>query len=246
MKPTTLAPQKTKSRRKGFRRLVEFKGMRKLSLQQYQNHVRQMYDGPAGAVLALGSLISLHQPLVGHMLRRKVFDVTRFQNILDVGSGAGQILGHLLRETQPAVNLVAYDLSTQMLRRARARVKSDRPVFIAGDLMRLPFIDDVFDCVTCGWVLEHLPDPSPGLFELGRVLRPGGSLLLLTTEDTISGAFVSRTWKCRTYNRQKLKDTCDQAGLPWKEQLWFTPVHRFFKMGGILVEASKPGPNEER
>jgi ubiquinone/menaquinone biosynthesis C-methylase UbiE len=107
-------------------------------------------------------------------------------------------------------------------------------------MTRLPFADASFDCVTCGWVIEHLADPTPGLRELGRVLKPGGSLLLLATEDTYSGAIVSRTWKCRTYNRQELRDACTASGLPWHEQLWLTRVHKFFRMGGILVEAQKP------
>jgi ubiquinone/menaquinone biosynthesis C-methylase UbiE len=221
--------------------IVEFQGIKRLSLLQYRNHVRKLYDGPAGAVLALGSVISLHEPLVGQMIRRRKFDVTRFKSILDVGSGAGQILGHLLHTAAPETRLIAYDLSPQMLRRARNRLKSERPCFVAGDVMRLPFVEDAFECITCGWVLEHLPDPQPGLCELGRVLKPGGSLLLLATEDTLAGAVVSRTWKCRTYNRRELEAACHASGLPWKEQLWFTRVHRFFKMGGILVEATKPG-----
>jgi ubiquinone/menaquinone biosynthesis C-methylase UbiE len=119
-------------------------------------------------------------------------------------------------------------------------VKSNRPVFVAADMTRLPFADASFDCVTCGWVLEHLPDPRPGLAELGRVLRPGGSLLLLATEDTYSGLLTSHTWKCRTYSRQELRQVCAEVGLPWHSQLWFSPIHRFFRMGGILVEAQKP------
>lgn len=219
---------------------MEFQGIRRLTEGQYRSRVRDMYDGPAGAVLALGSLLSLHEPLVGRMLRRGSFDVTRFQSILDVGSGAGQILGHLLKAVPDDTRIVACDLSHNMLRRARQRVKSRRPFFVAADMTRLPFADESFDCVTCGWVIEHLADPTPGLKELGRVLKPGGSLLLLATEDTYSGAIVSRTWKCRTYNRDELKGACTAAGLPWHEQLWFTRVHKFFRMGGILVEAQKP------
>lgn len=232
--------KKPKDKKPAIRQLVEFQGIRKLSLPQYRNHVRQLYDGPAGAVLALASLVSLHEPLVGHILRSRKFDVSTRRSVLDIGSGAGQILGHLLKETRPDATLVAYDLSHQMLCRARARIKSERPVYIAGDMLRLPFADAAFDCVTCGWVIEHLPDPRPGLQELGRVLKPGGSVLILATEDTFSGAIVSRTWKCRTYNRDELRRACEESGLPWKEQIWFTPVHRFFKMGGILVEATKP------
>jgi ubiquinone/menaquinone biosynthesis C-methylase UbiE len=237
---TSIPTRPRKSPKAAIRRLMEFQGIRRLSEGQYRNRVRHMYDGPAGAVLALGSVLSLHEPLVGRMLRKGSFDVTRFRSILDVGSGAGQILGHLLKIVPAETRIVACDLSHTMLRRARQRVKSTRPVYIAADMTRLPFADGSFDCVTCGWVIEHLADPTPGLRELGRVLKPGGSLLLLATEDTYSGAIVSRTWKCRTYNRQELRDACTESGLPWHEQLWFTPVHKFFRMGGILVEAQKP------
>lgn len=235
--PTQKPPRK---RKRVLRRLVEFKGMRRLSLRQYRDNVRQLYDGPAGAVLALGSMISLHEPLVGHIFRSRKFELTKHRHILDVGSGAGQILRHLLKETLPDSRLVAFDLSPGMLRRARHRMKSERPHYVAGDMMRMPFADGSFDCVTCGWVLEHLPDPKPGLADVARVLKPGGSALILATEDTLSGAVVSRTWKCRTYNRKELEAACTEVGLPWKRQLWFTRFHQFFKMGGILVEAVKP------
>jgi ubiquinone/menaquinone biosynthesis C-methylase UbiE len=220
-------------------RIVEFKGIRRISLNRYRNNVRKLYDGPAGAVLAIGSMISLHEPLVGRMLRAGKFDIADYHTILDVGSGAGQILRHLIKRALPDARLIGFDLSAGMLRRARLRMKSDRPCYVAGDMMRMPFASDSFDCVTCGWVLEHLPDPRPGLLEVARVLKPGGSALILATEDTLSGAVVSRTWKCRTYNRAELRQACEESGLPWKEQLWFTRLHRFFKMGGILVSATK-------
>lgn len=225
--------------KKQFRRLVEFQGVRRWSLDRYQGRVRSLYDGPRGAVLALASVVSLHEPLVGHLLRSGQFDVSDCRSVLDVGSGAGQILKHLLRHAHPQAHVVAFDLSQRMLRRARHRLKSRRPTYVAGDLMHLPFADGAFDCVTCGWVIEHLPDPVPGLREIARVLRPGGRLLLLATEDTWSGALNSRTWKCRTYNRDELRRACETVGLPWNRQLWFTRVHRVLRMGGILVEAEK-------
>lgn len=239
-KVQSVPPKRNREKGKGLRRMVESSGIRRLSLDQYRSHIRQIYDGPAGAVLAVGSLLSLHEPLIGRVLRKRRFDVSQSQSILDVGSGAGQILRHLLKETDSETDLVAFDLSAQMLKRARNRLKSGRPRYVAGDMLRMPFVDNAFDCVMLGYVIEHLPDPVPGLREVGRVLKPGGSALILATEDTLSGAVVSRTWKCRTYNRDELQRACIEAGLPWKEQLWFTGIHRFFKMGGILVEATKP------
>lgn len=225
--------------KQAIRRFVEFGGIRRLSLQQYRNRIRHLYDGPAGAVLVLGSVMSLHEPLVGQIFRRRKFDVSQCQRILDVGSGAGQILGHLVKMSHPDATLVGYDLSHGMLKRARTRLNNERPSYVVGDISQLPFADRSFDCITCGWVIEHLPDPRPGLRELSRVLRPGGRILLLATEDTFAGMMVSHTWKCRTYNRHELRTACEEAGLTWYRQLWFTPIHRFLKMGGILVEAQK-------
>ncbi len=222
-----------------FRKLLEFKEIRSADLGRFRQVSRRVYDGPAGAMLAFASMVSLHEPLLGALLRRGTFDVSRFGRILDIGSGAGQILGHLLKEARPDATIVAADLSHRMLRRARTRLRTDRPAFLAADVTRLPFADGSFDCVTCGWVIEHLPDPEPGLREMRRVLRPGGSLLLLATEDTVTGALNSRTWKCRTYNRGELRAASERSGLAWTRQFHLSPVHRLLKIGGIIVEATR-------
>jgi SAM-dependent methyltransferase len=47
-----------------------------------------------------------------------------------------------------------------------------------GDLTRLPYPDASFDAVVCISVLEHLQERALAASELGRVLRPGGGLLL--------------------------------------------------------------------
>ena len=72
--------------------------------------------------------------------------------------------------------LTAFDYSQGMLQRARDRLHTDRVTQVAADLTRLPYADSTFDAIVCGWVLEHLPDPRPGLHELARVLQNGGKL----------------------------------------------------------------------
>jgi ubiquinone/menaquinone biosynthesis C-methylase UbiE len=145
----------------------------------------------------------------------------------------------LLKYGDADATLTCTDLSHQMLRRARARLKSDRPTFASADLSQLPFDNESFDCVTCGYVLEHLPNPEPGLAEMSRVLVPGGRIFLLATEDTFSGAWTSRLWCCRTINRLELMRVCERLGLHWKKELWFTRIHKAFRAGGICVELVK-------
>jgi ubiquinone/menaquinone biosynthesis C-methylase UbiE len=238
--PSGQRPPKSKPRaRNVVNRLVENDLIRRVSSDEYRSKIQSVYGGPKGAMLATCSLISLHIPLGKRLFRTRRFDLRGMKSILDVGSGAGQIIQHLLEFADSGAQITGVDLSHQMLRRARRRLKSDRPMLVAADLSALPFADESFDGVTCGYVLEHLPDPRIGLRELARVLIPGGRMLLLTTEDNFSGAWTSRVWCCRTYNRRELREICESLRLRWKNELWFTPVHRAIRAGGICVEIEK-------
>jgi ubiquinone/menaquinone biosynthesis C-methylase UbiE len=220
-------------------RLIENDTIRRVGSSAYQRKVRSVYDGPKGALLATASRLSLHLAMGERLLRKRLFDLAGAKRILDVGSGAGQIIQHLLKYADSDAQITGFDLSLEMLKRARRRLQSDRPRFVNADLTRLPFADAAFDCVTCGYVLEHLPDPRPGLVELGRVLSPGGRMLLIATEDTFGGAWTSRFWLCRTYNREELRQTCEDVGLAWNRELWFSRLHAALKAGGICVELVK-------
>lgn len=233
-------------RRRLFRRIVENDLINRVSLEEYQDKVRSVYAGPKGYFLAAASWISLHEPLGDRLLRTRKFDLRGMQSILDVGSGAGQIARHLLKYADRGTQITCCDLSLPMLRRGRARLsrsgerhKSIEPVYTIADLTQLPFADESFDGVTCGYVLEHLPDPRLGLQEIARVLRPGGRMLLFATEDSFSGAWTSRLWCCQTYNRAELLKHCHDAGLTCKQEIWFTRMHKVFRAGGICLELQK-------
>lgn len=51
---------------------------------------------------------------------------------------------------------------------------------VRGDVVALPFRDESFDLVTANMVVEHLADPASQFREMGRVLRPGGLLVVHT------------------------------------------------------------------
>lgn len=244
--PSTLSSKKPSKRRE--RRLRRRKALNKIisndlisrvSDDEYKRKVKRVYGGPKGALLSVASTISLHIPLGERLFRTRKFDLSGVRSVLDVGSGAGQIAQHLIKYSDPSAKITCTDLSQPMLRRARTRLKSGDPEFVTADLSRLPFANESFDCVTCGYVLEHLPDPEPGLAEIARVLQPGGRLFLLTTEDNFSGAWTSRFWYCRTYNRRELLQCCEKLGLVCKQEIWFTRMHKAIRAGGICVELEK-------
>jgi SAM-dependent methyltransferase len=222
--------------RRRLGRALESRQPRRRPFGEYRRFIRDHYDGLPGALTGVTGLVTGHEALAGRLIRPGVFDVRGCKRILDAACGNGRYSHFLLRHADPDALVTAFDLSPRMLLRARRRLRTGRVTHAVADLTRLPYGDAAFDAVVCGWVLEHLPDPRPGLRELARVLEPGGKLLLLSTEDTLTGAVCSRLWHCRTYNRHELRRTCTECGLRWGRELWFSGLHRLLKLGGIIVE----------
>jgi ubiquinone/menaquinone biosynthesis C-methylase UbiE len=63
------------------------------------------------------------------------------------------------------------------------------PLYIKADLRQLPFGDSSVDLVSLRFVIEHIPDVERDLSDIIRVLKPGGKLLVLTTN--IKSPFVA-------------------------------------------------------
>lgn len=219
----------------------EMKGQ---SFGEYRDFIRDHYDGPAGAFTAVTGFLTGHEALAGRVIRPGAFDVRGCKRLLDAACGNGRYTRYLLEHADPDAVITSFDLSGAMLRRARSRLRDERVSYAVADLTRLPYAGGAFDAVVCGWVLEHLPDPTMGLRELARVMAPGGKLLLMCTENTFTGRWCGRLWHCRTYSRPELRRAAEACGLSWGSELYFTRLHRMFNLGGIVVELRRPGGEE--
>jgi SAM-dependent methyltransferase len=76
------------------------------------------------------------------------------------------------------------DLDSAMISRARANADrpggghQPRPSLLVGDVAALAFPDQSFDLVVSTLSMHHWADPTAGLAEIGRVLRPGARALI--------------------------------------------------------------------
>jgi demethylmenaquinone methyltransferase/2-methoxy-6-polyprenyl-1,4-benzoquinol methylase len=93
---------------------------------------------------------------------------------LDVCCGTGDIAEAL---AAAGAQVIGTDFSAAMLRVARQRAPAIN--YIQADALNLPFHDSQFQIVTIGYGLRNLADIQKGTSELNRVLKPGGTLLIL-------------------------------------------------------------------
>src|SRR5947209_14728815 len=105
--------------RKGLGAALESKEPRRRAFADYRRFVRDHYGGLPGALTRFTGVVTGHEALAGKLIRPSGFDVRGCKRILDAGCGNGRYSRVLLRHADPDARLTAFDLSQNMLRRAR-------------------------------------------------------------------------------------------------------------------------------
>jgi ubiquinone/menaquinone biosynthesis C-methylase UbiE len=106
---------------------------------------------------------------------------------VDVGCGSGAFTELIVQLCAPS-EVQAIDPSDGQLAFARTREGARTAEFRTGDAMALPFAAQTFDTAVMALVLVFVPDPSRGVAEMRRVVRPGGTVAAYMW-DMLGGGF---------------------------------------------------------
>lgn len=140
-----------------------------------------------------------------------MFPADREARILDMMGGTG-ILSHALMGAGYR-DVTLLDLSLDMLCFAQESLRP-APRLCAGDAMRLPFEDGMFDVVVCRGGLHHLPDLDASVGEAWRVLRKKGTFLAFDPCDDMT---VVRWLRRAMYRMFSFFDAEHERGLTSRE-----------------------------
>jgi len=119
--------------------------------------------------------------LYGHVMRTRraralglLGDLTG--HVLDVGCGPGAMTQEIL---DIGCEFWGVDGAPRMITEGRRRFRDfTRAHFTVAEASALPFSDATFDGVVCIGVIDRVPRPEAAVAELGRVLKPGATLVM--------------------------------------------------------------------
>ncbi len=98
----------------------------------------------------------------------------RASRLLEIGLG----LGHLVGQLEDSFETYGLDLNHWAVAQSRSVVK--RTSLETASAQDMPYADATFGVVIIKHIVEHLPDPERAIREIGRILEPGGILILAT------------------------------------------------------------------
>jgi ubiquinone/menaquinone biosynthesis C-methylase UbiE len=142
----------------------------------------------------------------------RLLNLSGDERALDVGTGAGAFalaLAPLVRE------VVGVDVVPELLAEARKRAP-DNAEFVEADAEELPFAPGEFDVVCTARTFHHIARPELVLAEMTRVLRPGGTMLVvdqLAPVDPLAAIELNRFEQARDPSTTRILADVDLRGL---------------------------------
>lgn len=103
--------------------------------------------------------------------------------IMDVGTGTGVMIPHLLSKLDSSGKIFAIDVSENMLDEARKKFKDDRISYIHGDILELND-NGKYDLIMCYSMFPHFKSrKNEAIGKLSGMLREGGKLVIAHSQS---------------------------------------------------------------
>lgn len=136
--------------------------------------ISQKYD-IANSVLSLG---------IHHQWKRKLVKESRLKagnTVLDCATGTGDLAFRFESKLQGTGQVVGSDFCSPMLEIARQKAgqRKSRVQFDLADVMNLHYEDNTFDIASISFGIRNVQDPRKAISELGRIVKPGGRVVIL-------------------------------------------------------------------
>lgn len=143
--------------------------------------IRNMFSKVAANYDKGNSILSMG---IHHLWKRKLVKLSKAKagdNVLDCATGTGDLAIEFKKAVGPEGQVIGTDFCAEMLvpAPAKAKAKNLDITFEQADVTKLQYADNRFDISSISFGIRNVSDPVLGLKELARVVKPGGTVMVL-------------------------------------------------------------------
>ncbi|MGZ3589975.1 MAG: bifunctional demethylmenaquinone methyltransferase/2-methoxy-6-polyprenyl-1,4-benzoquinol methylase UbiE [Thermodesulfobacteriota bacterium] len=144
--------------------------------------IRSLFNNIAPTYDLANHLLSLGRDF--YWRKKAVQEVKGFEGwILDIATGTGDVAIKIIRQNGHYRKVFGIDFSEPMIKKAQQKVfregLSQTIALSLGDALFLPFRDNTFSASTIAFGLRNIVKKEQALFEMVRVIKKGGKVIIL-------------------------------------------------------------------
>jgi demethylmenaquinone methyltransferase/2-methoxy-6-polyprenyl-1,4-benzoquinol methylase len=155
-------------------------GFKIIKTPRYQNKISELYRHLA----RIYDFFTDHEP-AHHEEAIRMAEFEKCDAVLEVACGTGRATVEIAKRLRKESSFYAIDLTKEMMERAQKKLQNNdllgRVDFKVGDAKHLPFPEGMFDVVYNAYMFDLIgsSDMPEIIYEFKRVLKPGGTLVLV-------------------------------------------------------------------
>ncbi|MCF6266011.1 MAG: bifunctional demethylmenaquinone methyltransferase/2-methoxy-6-polyprenyl-1,4-benzoquinol methylase UbiE [Desulfuromusa sp.] len=155
--------------------------------------VRQMFDDIAYRYDLLNRLLSFGIDRRWRRFAVSQLSIPKNGRVLDIATGTCDVALEVAEQTDPSVVIVGEDFTQGMLVQGQSKLQKSshgrRIMLVNAPCEEIPHPDNCFDGITIAFGIRNVVDRQTGLNEMYRVLKPGGSVVILEFSNPRSQLF---------------------------------------------------------
>jgi len=163
------------------------------------------------------------------------------KNVLEIGSGIGNISRYLLTSCEKLIGVDTSDIFLKHLKIDYPDIELHNCDVAGAEILKLA--DRKIDTIVCINVLEHVKDDTAALRNMHELLAPEGNLLLFVPAlSFLFGTIDKNVSHYRRYNRKDLTKKLEEAGFSVTKSYYsnYIGVLGWFINGRILRRKNFP------
>lgn len=157
-------------------------GFQQVDVDQKQGLVKGVFDSVASNYDLMNDVMSLGTHRLWKNYTIASSNVSKGDTVLDIAGGTGDLAIKFRKKVGDSGKVILSDINGSMLEEGRKNLINHGVIdvdFIQANAESLPFKDNTFDCVSIAFGLRNVTHKNIALKQMHRVLKKGGSLLVL-------------------------------------------------------------------